>query len=67
MLSIFKEQGNHQFEVGHSFKIWHYNISLGGVMFSIAKLGTGVTESRHDVKVNQMGRKDGNIQSAFKT
>lgn len=35
-------------------------------MFALAKLGTGVTQSRHYVKVNQIGRKDGNIQSAFK-
>lgn len=46
--------------------IFIYYILLDGVLFAIAKLGIGVTQSRHYVKVNQIGRKDGNIQSAFK-
>lgn len=36
------------------------------VSFAIPKLGTGLTQSRYYMKVNQIGRKDGNLQSALK-
>lgn len=36
------------------------------VSFAIPKLGTGLTQSRYYMKVNQIGRKDGDLQSALK-